>query len=86
MGNFACSHCGSPVRDCITHYINDAGDLFRIPTKVCTSEACLMKQGTTVIRAQKREYPELRGTPTPGLRGDLLDEWPESNRRQLNPS
>lgn len=63
MANFRCSHCGSAVRDCITHYINDNGDLYRVPTKVCTNEECLMKQGATVVRAPRREYPELKGTP-----------------------
>lgn len=64
MANIRCAHCGSEVRACITHYINDAGDLYRIPTNVCTNESCLVKQGATVVRAEKREYPELKGTPS----------------------
>lgn len=72
MSSFACSHCNSPCRECITHYINDDGDLFRVPTKVCTNEQCLMKQGATVMRNPKREHPELKGTPSPGLRRDLI--------------
>jgi len=59
--NIRCAHCNSTVRDCITHYIDDDGNLWRVPTKVCTNVECLTKQGATVTRAFKKEgeYPPL---------------------------
>lgn len=57
--DYRCAHCNGPVTNCITYYINDNGDLFRIPTKVCINEQCLVRQGATVMRAVERAYPTL---------------------------
>jgi hypothetical protein len=72
MNNLRCAHCNSTVRDCITHYIDDEGSLWRVPTKVCTNEECLSKQGATVQRAAKREHPELQSVPPSHYASDEL--------------
>lgn len=64
MREFRCAHCNSTTIDCITHYITEKGDLWRVPTKICTNEQCLTGQGATVIRKERREYPELKSTPS----------------------
>jgi hypothetical protein len=68
---YRCAHCNSPVIECITHFISVKGDLWKVPTKICTNEQCLGKQGATVVRKERREYPELRDTPT--LRQQYLE-------------
>lgn len=62
--DFRCAHCKSKTIDCSAHFITEAGDVWRVPVKVCTNEQCLVRQGATVMRAEKREYPELKDTPS----------------------
>jgi hypothetical protein len=66
---YHCAHCNSSIRECVAHYIDDEGNLWSVPVKICTNVECLAKQGATItVNARKEykggEYPR-KYTPSP---------------------